>query len=387
MDPQTGGVCQAVRSIIHGLQQRGIINEVACLDHFPKPNYFNDEFEVHAFGTGKGPWKYNPTLRNWLHSHMSQYDLVIVHGLWQYHTYAVYQASKLKNLNAPRIFVMPHGMLDPWFQKISVRPVKAIRNWLFWLFAERHLINSADGLIFTCEIEKELSRIPFKPYKPHSERVAGLGVHDVPVFQESMSQAFQNKVDINGRPFYLFLSRISEKKGVDLLIESYTTLCTNWKDLDNPPPVLVIAGPLDSGFATRMQSLADEKLRNNALGKIIFAGMLSGEAKWGAFYGCEAFVLPSHQENFGIAVVEALACGTPVLISNQVNIWKEILADNAAIVARDTLEGTTELFERWTSLSNTEQLAMKTNAKNCFASRFTIDASSKVFLEQLSYGK
>ncbi len=59
--------------------------------------------------------------------------------------------------------------------------------------------------------------------------------------------------------------------------------------------------------------------------------MLTGDLKWGAFRAAEAFVLPSHQENFGIAVVEALACGKPVLISDKVNIWREIVEDGAGL--------------------------------------------------------
>jgi hypothetical protein len=77
--------------------------------------------------------------------------------------------------------------------------------------------------------------------------------------------------------------------------------------------------------------------------------MLSGAAKWGALYGCEAFVLPSHQENFGIAVVEALACGKPVLISDQVNIWREIVEDGAGLVEGDTEEGVEKLLRNFLS--------------------------------------
>lgn len=64
--------------------------------------------------------------------------------------------------------------------------------------------------------------------------------------------------------------------------------------------------------------------------------MLQGDVKWGAVHGCEEFVLPSRQENFAIAVVEALACGKPVLISDQVNIWREIAEDGAGLVGGDT---------------------------------------------------
>src|SRR6185369_16511419 len=106
-----------------------------------------------------------------------------------------------------------------------------------------------------------------------------------------------------------------EKKGVDLLISAYADVYQS-KPASPAPPALVIAGPLNSDFADAMQKLAAELSPRDT---VFWPGLLSGDAKWGAFHGCEAFVLPSHQENFGIAVAEALACGKPVLISNQVN--------------------------------------------------------------------
>jgi len=82
-------------------------------------------------------------------------------------------------------------------------------------------------------------------------------------------------------------------------------------------------------------------------GEIHAVDMLQGDAKWGALYGCEAFVLPSHQENFGIAVVEALACGKLVLISDQVNIGREIVEDGAGLVEGDTEEGVEKLLRQF----------------------------------------
>jgi glycosyltransferase involved in cell wall biosynthesis len=100
--------------------------------------------------------------------------------------------------------------------------------------------------------------------------------------------------------------------------------------------------------------------------------MLAGDAKWGALYDAEAFVLTSHQENFGIAVVEALACGKPVLISNQINIWHEIEEDKAGLVAADTLAGAAQLFRRWQNLAPENKAAMKQAAKACYENRFDI---------------
>ena len=108
--------------------------------------------------------------------------------------------------------------------------------------------------------------------------------------------------------------------------------------------------------------------------------MLTGNLKWGAFSAAEAFVLPSHQENFGIAVVEALACGTPVLISNQVNIWREIEADRAGYVEADDLAGTTTLLRRWLATPPGVRAEMEENARNSFARRFEIESATDSLL-------
>ena len=100
--------------------------------------------------------------------------------------------------------------------------------------------------------------------------------------------------------------------------------------------------------------------------------MLEGAAKAGALRSAWAFVLPSHQENFGIAVAEALAAGTPVLVSDQVAIWREVLADGAGLVAPDTLAGTIDVLRRFLALSADDQHAMRRRARRCFASRFDI---------------
>ena len=95
--------------------------------------------------------------------------------------------------------------------------------------------------------------------------------------------------------------------------------------------------------------------------------------KQAAFAGADAFILPSHQENFGMSVVEALAEGLPVLISERVNIWREIDSSHAGYVETDDLAGTTRLIERWIATPPAQREEMRTNARECFARYFEID--------------
>lgn len=375
LNPTAGGVSQAVRTIIAGLQPYGVVNEVACTDDPAAAFLAGIPFRVHALGPGKTAWGYSKSLRPWLKQHLAEYDAILAHGLWQYQTYAVYKAWTALKGKKPRLFVMPHGMLDPYFQRARGRRLKAIRNQLFWKGIENKLINTADGLLFTCETEKLLAREPFKPYRPHQELVVGLGIEPPPPFVPAMQQAFEEKTGTPLSSCWLYISRLHEKKGVDLLLKAYRQLKSEGHSL----PPLVIAGPgLDTAYGKEMQALAAPDTG------IFFPGMLTGNAKWGAFYGCEVFILPSHQENFGIAVVEALACSKPVLISDQVNIWREIVADKAGFAAPDTLDGTVQLLSTWLHLTEMQKQEAVRAAQPAFSRHFSLQSVSQKLLAALS---
>jgi glycosyltransferase involved in cell wall biosynthesis len=119
--------------------------------------------------------------------------------------------------------------------------------------------------------------------------------------------------------------------------------------------------------------------------RVHWTGMVKGDAKWGALYACDAFVLPSHQENFGIAVAEALACSKPVLISDKVNIWREIAQGGCGLVAPDTLAGTTQLLVGWLALPASGRTAMVAQARRTFDQRYTVNASANSLICAVSH--
>jgi glycosyltransferase involved in cell wall biosynthesis len=312
---------------------------------------------------------------------LPRFDAVIVHGLWLFPSHAVRKAARSLRGPVPRICLMPHGMLDPYFQRERSRRAKALRNWIYWKLIESKAVNEADALLFTSEQELRLAREPFRPYRPQREINVGYGIAEPSPATSAMREAFLAKcIDLGDRPYFLFLSRIHEKKGIDLLIRAYASVWSS-KSGSLTPPALVIAGPLDSDFARAMQTLAAELCPRDT---VFWPGMLSGDSKWGAFHGCDAFVLPSHQENFGIAVAEALACGKPVLISNQVNIWREIEDAGGGLVAQDSEEGIREMFQRWRKLSAVEKETMGKQARLCHESHFAVKPAAERLVSTLS---
>jgi glycosyltransferase involved in cell wall biosynthesis len=181
---------------------------------------------------------------------------------------------------------------------------------------------------------------------------------------------FDRFPELEGKKLIIFLSRIHYTKGCDLLIEAFSRIAN-----DVAQAHLLIAGPDEVGWKETLVKKAQSLGINE---RITWGGLLSGDIKWGALRASDVFVLPSHQDNHSVAMVEALACGVPVLISNKVCTWPEIIAHRAGLVAADTIEGTYKLLAGWFKLSQQERQQMRVRALTCFEQRFdaSIAASS-----------
>ncbi|MDF2432799.1 MAG: hypothetical protein JWP44_2430 [Mucilaginibacter sp.] len=375
LNPKNGGVAHVVKTFASELVRQFVLCEIVTLDLPGEEHCTDKNVPCHYLGVKNNGWGYSSKLSPWLTENLEKFDVVIVHGLWLYPGYATMNAvSNLKRnapSKAPRFYVMPHGMLDPYFQRAKERRLKALRNIIYWQLVERKVVNIADGLLFTCEMELLLARETFKQYNPQKEHVIGYGIKPPPQYNPEMQTAFRSCcTGLNKEPYLLFLGRIHPKKGVDILIDAYIDLYYKSVAL----PKLVIAGP---GKHTSYGENLQAQLSNYPEVKksIFFTDMLTGDAKWGSFYECEAFILPSHQENFGIAVVEALACGKPVLISDQVNIWKEINKEGAGLVKSDSLTGVKKMIRKWVNFTQEEKFKLSDNAINTYHKYFILNTS------------
>ena len=340
LDPRTGGVAEAVRQFALALTRAGHRNAVATVDAPGEPFLDGLPFDVHPLGPSRGSYQYTPKLARWLYEQGAggRWDAVVTHGMWQHHGLATWRA--FRRSRTPR-YVFPHGMLDPWFKRTY--PRKHLKKWLYWPWAEYRILRGARAVLFTCEEERRLARESFWLYRAN-ERLATLGIAEPPGEGEMQRELFWKTFpELRGKRLILFLGRIVPKKGCDLLLRAFAEAA--------PADVsLVLAGPDGADSPGPFQ--ADLTRFKTAAA---WPGMLSGDLKWGALRAAEVFILPSHQENFGLAVVESLACGVPVLISDKVNLWREIEADGAGLVAPDTLEGTRQLLGRWLALPAEER--------------------------------
>jgi glycosyltransferase involved in cell wall biosynthesis len=268
--------------------------------------------------------------------------------------------------------VFPHGMLDPYFKRRF--PAKHAKKWLYWLLAEYWVLRGAKRALFTTEVERDLAAQSFWLHR-WAPMVTALGTEPPPADTDKLLAAFYERCpDLVGKRFLLFLGRIDPKKGCDLLINAFSQAA----QLDpNSDLQLVMAGPSQPNYKN---DLVTQGLLIGDISGVHWPGILLGDAKWGALAACEAFVLTSHQENFGIAVVEALASGKPVLISDQINIAPDIAADGCGLVEPDTLEGATRLLERWQALTPPEREAMSQRARATFATRYDMRRNTAAIL-------
>jgi glycosyltransferase involved in cell wall biosynthesis len=388
MKAEYGGTVEALRQLILNAPDRENIghteHEVFCLDAAETAHSTSFPCPVHRLGPTASFYGYSPLVQPWLQAHLPSFDAVVIHGCWQYHGLAAFRACR--KADKPYL-IYPHGMLDPWFKKRY--PLKHLKKWLYWPWAEYRILKHARKVVFTSNEELQGAARSFWLYQANPV-VIPLGVR-VPEGDPTKQKALflKRHPQLAGHQLLLYLGRIHEKKGLDLLLKAalrwnqstHTPLTTPPKRLQ-----LVIAGPLQGGrYADEVRQLATKLADSHGpIAGVCWTGMLSGDEKWGAFRCAHAFFLPSHQENFGMAVAEALACTLPVVISKRVNIWREVVEAGAGIAENDDENGTYQALCRCLSLNEAARSEMATKAQSLFQSRFRADVCSRSFHELLA---
>ena len=360
--PATGGPPEALRQLIKATRDAGTGVEVVCLDN-PHAEFLSDiACPVHALDQSYlGRFAFSPRLWRWLRANAGRFDGIVMNGIWTFPGLALYWVARSKR---KPYGIFTHGALDPWFNRKY--PLKYIKKLLYWP-VQYAVLRHALAVFFTAQAERDLAKTSFWPSNWNSVLVP----YGITEPEESMDgpggqiEEFYRKLpELRGRRYLLFLARIHEKKGCDLLLEAFAKIADAVPDVD-----LVIAGPDQVGMQAKLMGMAGLL---GIAGRVHWPGLIGGDVKWGALRACDALILPSHQENLGISVVEALAVGRPVLISHQVNIWQEIESDGAGLAEDDTLEGTVRLLRRWFDLLPAERAAMAVRAQPCFAARFSM---------------
>ncbi|HWB33416.1 MAG TPA: glycosyltransferase [Acidobacteriaceae bacterium] len=373
VDPATGGPVEGLKQRIAIYQSGGHHVEVASLDTPQFVQGLSFPCPVIALGPGSGTYGYSKHAVLWLRDNIQRFDVVFVNGVWNYNTLAAHRA--LSGTDIPWA-IFTHGMLDPYFKQQF--PLKHLKKSVYWHLSLNRVFRDADAVLFTTEEERLLARQSFSRYRVN-EVVVPYGTYGPNIDSASARDEFLARFPhLHGHRLAICLSRIHPKKGTDILLQAFAA--TLAKSPGAPPWHLIVAGPDQVGWQRDLEALAGSlSIRD----RITFTGKLDGALKWGAFAASEVFVLPSHQENFGIVVAEALASSVPVVISDKINIWREVERHGAGFIAPDTLEGTIASLNRYTALTPDQRDAMRHRALECFRQEFDFNTTAKKVLESV----
>ena len=354
--PSWGGPTRVVISLADLLQERGIRCRIVAPEFPPgevvlRPR--SSEYEVFPCKWLCRWWKgYSPPLMSRLAEIAKDFDLIHIHELWHYANFAAFRAAKKEN--KPFVITL-HYALDSW--RLNH---KALRKKIYLRLIQRKILNSASA--FQALTLKEAENI----------RAFGLSQPVAVIHNGIFPKDFENLPrpeqfeslypQLRRKKVLLFLGRIHPMKGLDLLVNSFANVVSKRDDV-----ALVVAGP-DEGYRSKVERFLKAKgIREKA----IFCGILSGEEKLAALSRADIFVLPSYSEGFSIAVLEALACGIPVVISESCN-FPEVRKAKAGLVVDLNIEKIAQALD--TLLGNRElRVEMGKNAKRLVVENFSWD--------------
>lgn len=338
MHPSAGGPPMVVERWCHGTLERGWSVRVVTTDAYSE----NDPDWPHACAgrlpidivrhLGPRGFGYGTALKSVFQRRLSDCDLVHVHNCWGYTNQLALRECVRRGI--PYV-VSPHGMLDP-----HSMARKSWKKRLYGGLFEWRSLRQAAAMVFTHSEEERLARETFSALPPG--QVVPLAADDPPASRADLAPEFlAAHSSLAGQPIVLFLGRLHPKKGLDLLLPAFASVAVE------SPASLVLVGPGEPAYVTGLrQRISELDLQD----RVVLTGPLEGRSKWSALAAADVFVLPSYQENFAIALVEALRIGTPVICSNRINIFPDL--EQAVAVVRCDLEPAGIARELLTTLGN-----------------------------------
>ena len=276
--------------------------------------------EIKSFKAYWSPVLFSPGLGTWLRQTISSFDIVHIHGLYRFPvTYAAWLARKT---GIPYI-IRPLGSLDPFLYRQSrfgkmALPLKRIYERLF----DIPNLNHASAIHYTAK--EEMERTAFlKLCAPAVIIPNGIDWQQYAVLPQR--GGFRGRIGLEEQtPLVLFLGRINFVKGLDLVVPGFAYVIEKFPDAR-----LAIVGPDNEGYGSKVRQWCHDY---GVMEKVYFVDHLGPEEVKQAYVDADVFVLSSYTENFGMTVAETMACGCPVVISDQVNIWREVQEEGAGLV-------------------------------------------------------
>lgn len=243
-------------------------------------------------------------------------DVLHLHCVWSIANLQL--AAAARAMGVPYVISM-HGMLDDWCMAQSATKKKA-----YMMLGARKMLERAAFVHSTAQAELDQS----KKWFPKGNAFVVPYIVDLEPYKNLPGPALARETFACMRdesvPTLLFLSRLHYKKGVEHLVRASKLL----RDRGVAHNV-ALAGPGDEGYIQSLKKLSREL---DVADSISFLGMVRGDLRTSVYEAADVFVLPTHQENFGIVLLESLCCKTPVVTTKGVDIWRELQGSGAATI-------------------------------------------------------
>ena len=357
LNPKYGGPSKTIIDSSLSLIKEGFKVDILTND-LKKSNFFKSRYiNIINKGPALGNYRFNLRLFFWLLKNRNSYDMFIVHGIWEFNTLIC--RILLKNY-----YVFTHGQLDPFFE---TQTLKKIKKQIYWkLFEKKNLLQSK-SLLLTSENEKKLLDKTYVNTKKIRKSIIKYGIKKVNFNKTKCLKIFYKKFPyLKNKKFFLFLGRFHEKKGCEILIKSVKKMVNNNIDI-----YVLMAGP-QNNYKEKLKILSSGSKLNN---HVFWSDMILDQLKWGAISASEAMVLSSHGENFGVSIVESLSCSKPVLTTNKVNIYREVLNSNAGLISKNKVNSFFSILKKFKNFDKKEIKKMNKNSYECFKSNFDLSSS------------
>ncbi|MBF9053367.1 glycosyltransferase [Rhodobacterales bacterium LSUCC1028] len=369
IDDSYGGPAKSIPSLMSALAGHEFEQYlVSCSVHADEKNELIEKHGIrHVTSRQLGPSsiRYAPNLKKNLQDliEVPGNTLMHIHNLWNYVPYVAWQ---IHNKTGCDYVLSPRGSLFPWCMEIG----KHRKNIALWFFQKQMLLSAK---IIHVTSQQEYDAVRRLGVDGNIEIVPnGIALSDFENLPSRNNALRTLSLPLNTN-YVLFMSRIDKKKGLDILLRAFAenaSKFTGWN--------LIIAGPIhDSVYWKECEYIIK---RNNIDNRVHYLGMVKGKTRLASFAAANIFALPSHSENFGVAILEALAAGLPV-ISTHNTPWIEVNDKNAGIITDANVPSISEALFKLMSKSEQDlklcelaakKLSLTFSSENCASKMRTV---------------
>jgi len=358
LDPSYGGPSNAIISSTLMLKKKGYDVEILTSDLKNQTFYKKKDIKIYNIGSHFFSKSFNFNIFFWLLKNRFKYTHFVIHGIWEINSLAARILLKKK------YYIFTHGMFNNFF---STKKFKSKKKKIYWKLIERKNLILSNSILLTSKLEKKSLVKTYVNTLGIKKKVINYGIIKPNFNKKIVIKNFYKKFPKLKNVFFLiYIGRFHEKKGCDIIIQSLKKISNKNFDLK-----LFLAGPNNS-YKGYLKNLTKNL---NLDKKIIWSGAIYGDLKWGAISASNGMVLCSHGENFGVSIAESLSCSKPVIISNKVNIYKEIHSSKSGFVTKDNIQSFSKALIKFIKLNKRSRLKMSTNALACFKKYFDIEKS------------